>query len=444
MHTEENILEQESNEVSINDLSHLVLNETPSIFEMSLIGSMLRNVDYARDIAYAVDPSLFGNPRNAHAYYILRLAAMADSPLAFDAALATIDQSPGSVEFYGLSTQAIADHLLECERICEPASSWPQYVKGIELAHARRTMLGAFDEATADAMSASDSNSAVSAVMERMVTAASECRYESSADSTDPVTSFMSEYDDYDSGSRIRFSQSPLNTVGGYRAPNVIVVSAFTGIGKSWLVADWSISAAASGKRVRFYPLEMSRDETLERMMAIRCRVDLDALIQRKLPSEQVRYALDDVNSLPIDIIQGKSTASAILSDVLTCPDKPDIVVIDHLQLLRSGKDKRIALDNALNDFKAAALEHNIAFILVSQLSRPENRQDLPDPTMFMLKESGGIEQIADYIVFLHKKIDRTYGGDYETYNIWTAKQRNGQPAGRFKVEFKDYRFVPV
>lgn len=411
----------------------------PDLFELSIIGSMLSDTSIARNIATTVEAELFGSPRNRLAYITLRNAALLDTPISLEAAISTIDNAPESMDFYGFDSNAIREHLEYCISVCDPPASWPHYARQIELLHAQRSMLGAFDQATADAMQAPDAAGAVSSVLQRVIDAASKCSY-ANTDEEDKSKKFMRSYQSEESGTRIRFPQDALNTVGGFRAPNVIVVSAYTGGYKSWVASDWAISSAKQNKRVRFYPLEMGWEETYERFMGIHCGIDVDRLIEQKTPKDDVEYCLDEVLKLPIDVIMDKSSPNDIMADILSTTEKPDIVVIDHIQLLKLGNDIRVSLDKALSDFKQFARQHNIVFILVSQLSRPENRRDLPEPTLFMLKESGGIEQIADYVIFIHRYIEREYSYEKETFKMWTAKQRNGQPASKFEVEFKDYR----
>jgi replicative DNA helicase len=417
---------------------------TPEVFEMSIIGAMISDTDLAKDIAYKADPSLFGSMRNQYAYTVLREAAMRDCPLGLSAAVAAIDNTPGGFEYYDLSTEAIRLHLMECVRIAEPAASWEEYLRGLELSHSRRSMLSALDTAQVGIMEAGDAAEAVSAALEAVSEVARECSYSSSAD-LEPVDHFMAAYEDTGGALRIPFTQEPLNTVGGMRAPNVVVVSAYTGGLKSWTCCDWALNAASLGQRVRFYPLEMSKIEMLERLAAMHCGLDYTDMVCHRLPSSIVRDAITQVCDLPIDFAMGKNNGQKIIADILSCDEKPNVVIVDHLQLLTGNGDNRQRIDSALEQFKATAIEHDICFILVSQLSRPENKSVPPEPNMFMLKESGGIEQIADYIIFVHEFIEKEMGYEKSTRRMWTAKQRNGTPAGKFDVRFtNNYRLRPI
>jgi len=76
--------------------------------------------------------------------------------------------------------------------------------------------------------------------------------------------------------------------------------------------------------------------------------------------------------------------------------------MVDYLQCFRSKGDRRVALGDAAATLKTAAAEVGMHLILVSQIVRPQSR-DRKDsrPNMFMLKESGDIENIAEYVAFI-------------------------------------------
>jgi replicative DNA helicase len=93
-----------------------------------------------------------------------------------------------------------------------------------------------------------------------------------------------------------------------------------------------------------------------------------------------------------------------------------------------------------MRDFKAFATENRVAMVLLAQLSRPENRTKPPRPSMYMLKEAGGIEQIADYVVMIHQERELVQGYEQSRRIMWVEKQRQGVAAREFEVDFRRYR----
>ena len=97
-----------------------------------------------------------------------------------------------------------------------------------------------------------------------------------------------------------------------------------------------------------------------------------------------------------------------------------DLVIIDYLQLMSSGKrrqENRVQeVSELTRNLKIMAKELNVPLITLSQLSRgPESRTD-HKPMLSDLRESGSIEQDADIVMLLYRE-------DY--YNREEAEERN-------------------
>jgi replicative DNA helicase len=109
-----------------------------------------------------------------------------------------------------------------------------------------------------------------------------------------------------------------------------------------------------------------------------------------------------------------------------------DVVVVDYLQKLRYyGESAKKGITDIMERFCSFAKEHDIAFIVVSQL----RRSDKAEPELNELKESGDIENFADVVVLLHRESiyrpgERTKGW----YRI--AKNRHGDTTDNVDLEY--------
>jgi replicative DNA helicase len=115
-----------------------------------------------------------------------------------------------------------------------------------------------------------------------------------------------------------------------------------------------------------------------------------------------------------------------------------DLVVVDYLQLLRSGErhGNRVEEVGAISrGLKLMARDLGVPVLALSQLNRqPEDRPN-GEPRLCDLRESGSIENDADIVVLLHRRIVGEPAEITPTQAI-LAKHRQG-PTGRVNLLFQ-------
>jgi replicative DNA helicase len=115
------------------------------------------------------------------------------------------------------------------------------------------------------------------------------------------------------------------------------------------------------------------------------------------------------------------------------------LVVVDYLQLCSGAgrfENRQLEIASISRSMKALAKELEIPVVALSQLSRaPEARSD-KRPELSDLRESGGLEQDADVVMFIYR--EEEYKPNDENRGIaeiLIKKQRNG-PTGTIKLAF--------
>jgi len=105
-------------------------------------------------------------------------------------------------------------------------------------------------------------------------------------------------------------------------------------------------------------------------------------------------------------------------------------VVVDYMQLMTSGRSEESRLQEVSaisRGLKAIARDMDVPVLALSQLSRAVEQRTDKRPILSDLRESGGIEQDADVVMFIYR--DDYYNKDSEsvgTAEVNIAKHRNG------------------
>jgi replicative DNA helicase len=124
------------------------------------------------------------------------------------------------------------------------------------------------------------------------------------------------------------------------------------------------------------------------------------------------------------------------------------MVVTDYLQLLlpsRRKDSRQQEVADISRDLKGLAKELNIPVLALSQLNRAVEQRGDKIPVLSDLRDSGGIEQDADVVMFIYRRDVHEQENPDQSTDLIIAKQRNG-PTGEIQLMFqKTYaRFDPL
>jgi replicative DNA helicase len=237
----------------------------------------------------------------------------------------------------------------------------------------------------------------------------------------------------------------------GLQKTDLVILAARPAVGKTAFALNLAMNVALREHAPTVvFSLEMSKDQLVQRLLAIEARVDGSRLRGGFLTDEdwpRLTHAASVLSEAPvyIDDTPGLSIFElrAKCRRLAKMPGGLGFVIVDYLQLMRvkgkiESREREIA--EISMSLKALAKELNIPVLALSQLNRSlEARQD-KRPVLSDLRESGSIEQDADLIMFLYR--DEVYHPDTDSpgvAEVILAKHRHG-PTGVSKLAFlKEY-----
>ncbi|MBL8821959.1 MAG: replicative DNA helicase [Planctomycetia bacterium] len=229
-------------------------------------------------------------------------------------------------------------------------------------------------------------------------------------------------------------------------AGKLIIIAARPSVGKSLLATQLAkqISDHASGRRaVYLSSLEMEDEEIAARFVASFGNVPMDvASVERVLnrpESEQLSDAVHLLADIPIFINDsGTQSLTTIAADARRLNRKHGLglVVVDYLQLVtcetNRNKNRAEAMGEISSGLKRLAKELQCPVIALCQLNREAD--DVSEPQLRHIRESGNIEQDADTVWLLWREAKEVIdpNADQEVF-LKIAKNRQG-PIGTIKL----------
>jgi replicative DNA helicase len=233
----------------------------------------------------------------------------------------------------------------------------------------------------------------------------------------------------------------------GLRPGKMGVIAARPSMGKTALASTIRRSVLAQGYGVIEFNLEMSKEELMERELAFQAQMNLSKVMKAK---DVTNDELDRVNRARGLVVPGRwyvddSTYSIagmrrkarILSGRMARQGvKTGAVVVDYIQLAgENGDGREQSIAAVSRGCKFLAKELGCTVLALSQLNRSCEYREDRRPLMSDLRESGAIEQDADWVGFVYREslYDHSYPPEDTEFII--RKQRSG-PVGTIRLRY--------
>ncbi len=204
----------------------------------------------------------------------------------------------------------------------------------------------------------------------------------------------------------------------GWHPHQFIIIAARPGMGKTAFALNMATHMAINAKKsVAVFNMEMGAEQLATRMLSSVGQITGDKLKTGNLEHDDWKKLNEAISKLAktnlfIDDSAGQ-TVSEIMSKCRRLKSSEaglDIVIIDYLTLIQSatkggsnGQNRQQEVAEISRALKTMAMDLDIPVIALSQLSRSiEQRNGDKKPMLSDLRESGAIEQDADFVAFLH------------------------------------------
>ena len=233
----------------------------------------------------------------------------------------------------------------------------------------------------------------------------------------------------------------------GYSAPDLIIVAARPGEGKSTLALQEALFIAEQGNPVLFFSMEMKDKQLVWKVLSQKTEIEVLRIRSGNISDTEltdIAYQSQSLKNVPLYFADGINNLADIKSVSRQSVKQKGIkfIVVDYLGLIShsvEGGTREQVVSEISRQLKQLCLELNVPIMLLSQLSRPTKGVSVKPPQLHDLKESGAIEANADGVIFIFRP---EYHGVYnvdgfdEHFNenmaiIDVAKQRLGN-TGKF------------
>src|SRR5690348_9319557 len=246
--------------------------------------------------------------------------------------------------------------------------------------------------------------------------------------------------------------------LGGLHPSDLIVLAGRPSMGKTALATNIGFYAARNyrpsaapdshkpaedGAVVGFFSLEMSAEQLATRILAEESSVssdrirrgdvsheDFDRFVNASQQLAALKLFIDDTPALSVAALRTRARR-------LKRQQGLGLIVVDYLQLLRPSSQTR-AQDNRVQEIseitrglKAIAKELDVPVLALSQLSRAVEQREDKRPMLADLRESGSIEQDAEFVMFIFRE---------EYYLSREPTRRPDEAESKFSERYQDWR----
>jgi len=237
---------------------------------------------------------------------------------------------------------------------------------------------------------------------------------------------------------------------GGFRSGEIGIITAETGVGKTFFALQIGRTACESGHHVLYCSGEMLAEHLMARVLCSDSRVEYSKIRHPEFLSDHDTTELVEATGRQCKtcrILDGELSLARIRLAARTMGSKNELggIIVDYDELVEvQGKDEWDQQRILIRSLKALAMELRIPVIIVSQLRKSLDAKDREHPTLQRLYGSGAKSKHANIILYVDRPYVQDLTGEETEARVFILKSRDGR-MGMTECRFniRTFRFEP-
>jgi len=222
-------------------------------------------------------------------------------------------------------------------------------------------------------------------------------------------------------------------TTGGFRSGELIVLTAETGVGKTFFALQIGERSCKDGHHVLYCSGEMMAEHLMGRVISADAGVDYWKIRRPERINQDDRKALLESASRQCSIcriLDGELTLSRIRMAARSMSSNKELgcIIVDYDELVEvRGKDEWEQQRNLVRALKSLGMEVGVPVIEVSQLRKSLDPADRKRPTLQRLYGTGAKSKHPSVVIHVDRKYVQELRGDETEAQIFILKNRDGR-----------------
>ena len=423
-------------------------------YEQAVLGMLLYGINQVtqpQDLAQYTDQlSVEDFATKSHKLAFEHIKRMVDSNQAFDL-ISTTDyieksdnwQDGSTFSYYGEITRNTASTISLPSHI-KQIKTYSMRTRAMQLLEAQYNKLLKSDDPLSDLTKA---ESAISKLITNTANNTTDTRHISDV-GANYIEQVIEQYENPESSIGIATGFDGLDKILGrrlMRRGSLMMIGGRPAMGKTALMLKIMMhnGLESSGQAVLAFSMEMPDVQLFERMVNDKMKLSdydfehnfndaCDRLVSFQAQSARANIYINDKPNQTIETI--KSSARKLAKT-----HKISLICVDYLTIMKMPSADRhdLAVSEITREMKYLARELDCVVVMLAQLNRKLEERKNKRPMQSDLRDSGGIEQDADYVLFPYRDSvysEDSYAGDYA--ELILVKNRHGM-TGTAYAQFK-------